>query len=271
LSATNSDIELKAGTGGFRSDLLDRLREAGTIFLPPLRDRLEDVPVLVEQFVRAGEAATAGALPRRIDPRVFDLVRNLEWPDNLRGLKNCVTQAVRLHPDLEHLVPDHLLAARVAQVGGGSTVGESSPGSELTPPREPVLNKRGPVRLQDGEDAFRDATSGELAGALSGIEQAHARRAAMYLRRVLALTRKVTRSHPDGEVSIHRAMKFATGNDKLSASKAADLIKRALAPLSTDHEGVMADPLLREALDTANRLRPKKAKAPQSTSSNKGA
>jgi DNA-binding NtrC family response regulator len=271
LSATNSDIELKAGTGGFRSDLLDRLREAGTIFLPPLRDRLEDVPVLVEQFVRAGEAATAGALPRRIDPRVFDLVRNLEWPDNLRGLKNCVTQAVRLHPDLEHLVPDHILAARVAQVGGGSTVGESSPASELTPPREPVLNKRGPVRLQDGEDPFRDATSGELAGALPGIEQAHARRAAMYLRRVLALTRKVTRSHPDGEVSIHRAMKFATGNDKLSASKAADLIKRALAPLSTDHEGVMADPLLREALETANRLRPKKAKAPQSTSSNERA
>jgi len=72
LSATNVDIESIAGAGAFRSDLFDRLRESGTVVLPPLRDRKEDIPLLVERFLRDAEAANPTALRRTIEPETLD-------------------------------------------------------------------------------------------------------------------------------------------------------------------------------------------------------
>src|SRR5207244_1439545 len=57
ISATNEDLEGKAAERGFRQDLLDRLREGGTVFLVPLRERLEDLNPLVEHVVREAESS----------------------------------------------------------------------------------------------------------------------------------------------------------------------------------------------------------------------
>ena len=70
LSATNADLE--DGSRGFRSDLLDRLRLGGTVWLPPLRERPTDIPLLVENFVHEAEAQRKGSLHRDITPEVLD-------------------------------------------------------------------------------------------------------------------------------------------------------------------------------------------------------
>ena len=108
LSATNEDIEARAAWGEFRSDLLDRLRLGGTIYVPPLRERLEDVPLLVEQFVRDAEARCPGAMSRQVDAEALARLKEYDWPGNVRELAVCIANAVRENPDVEHLVPVHL-------------------------------------------------------------------------------------------------------------------------------------------------------------------
>ena len=113
LSATNIDLEAVATTEHFRPDLLDRLREGGTVRLPPLRERVEDIPLLVDKFVRDAERAHPGALRRQIDPEVLDRLCAYEWPGNIRELRQCIFNAVNHYPDVEHLVPVHLQFATV--------------------------------------------------------------------------------------------------------------------------------------------------------------
>ena len=109
ISATNEDIELKAVTaGGFRPDLLDRLREGGTIVLPPLRERQEDIPLLAELFVRQAETMRPGAMKRIITQAAIEKLLAYRWPGNIRELRNCILKAVGDHPDVEYLVPGHL-------------------------------------------------------------------------------------------------------------------------------------------------------------------
>lgn len=108
ISATNINIEALSGIGGFRPDLLDRLREGGTIFLPPLSERVEDIPLLAEKFVRAAEKSIPGSRQRKIEPEALDKLMRYDWPGNVRDLENCIKNAVTLYPDVEHLVPVHI-------------------------------------------------------------------------------------------------------------------------------------------------------------------
>jgi DNA-binding NtrC family response regulator len=108
LSATNSDLDNLVGSGAFRHDLLDRLLEGGSILLPPLRERKEDLPLLVENFLRNAEAAHPRAMRRTVDPEALDALMIYEWPGNIRELRNRIFNAVANYPDVEHLVPLHL-------------------------------------------------------------------------------------------------------------------------------------------------------------------
>ena len=260
LSATNEDIELKANTGGFRADLLDRLRDAGAIFLPPLRDRLDDVGILVERFVRDAEAMNQAARARTVEPEVIELIKSLEWPDNIRGLRNCVLQAVNDNPDLEHLVPSHLVRSRA---GSAPRSQARRPQSESDAPLPRVEEEPGrPAEIAALLGAARvDETATELQGAIVSLNKAYARYVARCLRAALAVTRKPTNANPEGEVSIYRAVKLAMGTDDLTAAQAADLVKRLLGVSPGDIGDLLADPILREAYDTARRLRPTNRKA----------
>jgi len=73
----------------------------------------------------------------------------------------------------------------------------------------------------------------------------------------LEATRKPTLKNPEGDVQIHPAMKQLTGNDKLTASQAADLIKRLLRLDPDTLEDLISSGVLEEAHRTALRLRPK--------------
>ncbi len=104
LSATNKDVE---DCDEFRDDLLDRLREGGTLVLPPLRDRREDIPLLVEPFVREAERSR-GAMRREITLAALEKLMAYHWPGNIRQLRSCLLQAVIDFGDVEHLEDFHL-------------------------------------------------------------------------------------------------------------------------------------------------------------------
>ncbi|MBI1923679.1 sigma 54-interacting transcriptional regulator, partial [Candidatus Poribacteria bacterium] len=94
LAATNQDLEEKMKAGTFREDLYYRLNVI-TIFLPPLRDRVEDIPILTEHFL-AQSTVKNKRKKSGFTPQALQILRNYAWPGNVRELENAVERAVVL-------------------------------------------------------------------------------------------------------------------------------------------------------------------------------
>lgn len=97
LAATNRDLRAAVAGGTFRQDLFYRLNVV-PIQLPALRDRREDIPLLVEYFVER-YAKKAGKKIRNIQKSALDVFRTYHWPGNIRELQNIVERAVLLCDD----------------------------------------------------------------------------------------------------------------------------------------------------------------------------
>jgi two-component system, NtrC family, nitrogen regulation response regulator NtrX len=95
LAATNKRLEVEIERGHFRSDLLFRLNVI-PFEVPPLRERAEDVPVLVEHFNRKFSLAYKKR-PKRFEPDAFDALQAYSWPGNVRELRNTVERVVIMH------------------------------------------------------------------------------------------------------------------------------------------------------------------------------
>ena len=94
IAATNVDLRQMMEEGKFREDLFYRLHVI-SIQLPPLRDRKDDVPLLVHHFLeKYGEENKKGAL--ELTPEALDLLTEYDWPGNVRELENCIERAVAL-------------------------------------------------------------------------------------------------------------------------------------------------------------------------------
>jgi formate hydrogenlyase transcriptional activator len=94
IAATNRDLWQMVEKGNFRSDLYFRLN-VFPITLPPLRDRRDDIPLLVEHFVQ-GFAKRQGKLIERIPDEALDTLTRHHWPGNIRELQNVLERAVIL-------------------------------------------------------------------------------------------------------------------------------------------------------------------------------
>jgi DNA-binding NtrC family response regulator len=94
IVATNRDLDAEVKSGRFRRDLYYRLR-AHRIRIPPLRERLGDLPLLVERFVWAA-AAELGKEPPRVPPELYPVLRGYEFPGNVRELQAIVFEAVNV-------------------------------------------------------------------------------------------------------------------------------------------------------------------------------
>jgi DNA-binding NtrC family response regulator len=94
LAATSRDIRKMVAEGTFREDLYYRLNVI-PIVLPPLRDRPDDIPILVEHFLR-DIAASKGTPPRRISPEVMRRFQSYRWQGNVRELRNVLEQMMVL-------------------------------------------------------------------------------------------------------------------------------------------------------------------------------
>jgi len=88
IAATNKDISEEVEKGTFRSDLFFRLNVI-PISVPPLRERREDIPLLVEYFVQS-LATEYGKPPKKITPEAMRILGSYDWPGNIRELKNLI-------------------------------------------------------------------------------------------------------------------------------------------------------------------------------------
>lgn len=103
IAATNRDIDVEVEKGNFRKDLMYRLN-AVTIHLPPLRERKEDIPLLAEYFGR--KVALSDDRSLRFSADALEILKNYDWPGNIRELENSVMHAVSLSDEIiyaEHL------------------------------------------------------------------------------------------------------------------------------------------------------------------------
>jgi transcriptional regulator with GAF, ATPase, and Fis domain len=94
IAATNRDLRADAAAGTFRTDLFYRLN-VFPIEVPPLRERLEDIPLLVEYFI-GRYASQAGKKIRNIHKKTLELFQSYLWPGNLRELQNVIERSVIL-------------------------------------------------------------------------------------------------------------------------------------------------------------------------------
>jgi len=115
VAATNKDLEAEVAAGNFREDLYFRLNVV-TITLPPLRDRVGDIPLLIDHFLRLH--APSGGKPKRMSPSAVRVAMNYEWPGNVRELENAVQRAVVLSRG-ETIFSEHLPAKVQASSEGG--------------------------------------------------------------------------------------------------------------------------------------------------------
>ncbi len=96
IAATNKNLKEEVKKGAFRDDLFFRLNVI-PISVPPLRDRKEDIPALVEYFI-GSVTAEYRQLPKKITPEAIKSLQNYDWPGNIRELKNLIERLVIMTP-----------------------------------------------------------------------------------------------------------------------------------------------------------------------------
>ncbi len=105
IAATHQDLSAKIRNGGFREDLYHRLNVIN-IALPPLRDRVEDIPMLAQHFLKQA-AFDIGLEEKFLRPETLDIMKTLSWPGNVRQLQNLCQHICVMAPG-EQVFPDDI-------------------------------------------------------------------------------------------------------------------------------------------------------------------
>src|SRR6266581_231134 len=116
IVATNQDLEAAVARGAFRADLFYRLN-VFPITAPPLRERVDDVPVLVEYLVDRFSKSAVKKITR-IENRTMALLQAYDWPGNVRELQNVIERAVVLSEGETFSIDDSWLKAKAPPAGG---------------------------------------------------------------------------------------------------------------------------------------------------------
>jgi DNA-binding NtrC family response regulator len=96
IAASNRDLEVMAKAGEFRPDLFYRLNVV-SLYLPPLRERREDIPLILDHFLRL-KAQEHSIAPKTLSPEVVDFFTAYYWPGNIRELENLLERLTILTP-----------------------------------------------------------------------------------------------------------------------------------------------------------------------------
>ncbi|HXE76099.1 MAG TPA: sigma-54 dependent transcriptional regulator [Candidatus Xenobia bacterium] len=119
VTATNEDLEDLVRQGRFREDLYYRIHVV-PLFVPPLRERADDIPLLVDYFIKVYCAANH-VTRKRISDEALQILKRYRWPGNVRELENVVQRMVLMTDD-ELILPKHL-PRDIVQAAGGDTRG----------------------------------------------------------------------------------------------------------------------------------------------------
>src|SRR5438477_4537109 len=98
IAATNKLLEQEIERGNFREDLFYRLNVI-PFHVPPLRDRVEDIPLLADYFLREFTQAY-GRKPKELTSATYELLKEHHWPGNVRELRNLIERIVILNPQV---------------------------------------------------------------------------------------------------------------------------------------------------------------------------
>jgi transcriptional regulator with GAF, ATPase, and Fis domain len=146
IAATNRDLQVAIAVGTFRSDLFYRLN-VFPIRIPSLRERRDDIPLLVEYFI-GRYAGKAGKKFSRIDKKTLDRFQSYPWPGNIRELQNVIERSVILSDTESFSIDENWLSS------------QSAPPQ----PASPALNDR----LASDQKALIEAALAEANGRVSG-------------------------------------------------------------------------------------------------------
>ena len=124
VAATHRDLRQAIRAGQFREDLFYRLNVV-PIRLPPLRERLEDIPVLARHFL--DKARESGLQAKTLDSSALDRLRQHRWPGNVRELENLMRRLAALYP--QETIGDEVIAAELQEIGmdGGQPASGAGP------------------------------------------------------------------------------------------------------------------------------------------------
>jgi two-component system nitrogen regulation response regulator NtrX len=135
IAATNKDLEEEIARGNFREDLFYRLNVI-PFFVPPLRDRKEDIPLLVKEFLT--EFGTQYGRPRvEMSEDALAALKQYHWPGNVRELRNLVERVVILNPKVHRIERKHLpMLVYRDQAKSGAATGRGEEFATLLQARE---------------------------------------------------------------------------------------------------------------------------------------
>lgn len=142
VAATNLDLLQRVQEGRFRQDLYYRLAVV-SIVLPPLRDRLEDLPLLTDSF-RRDFAEKHGKAIEHVREDVMERFRSHDWPGNVRELRNAIETMVVLDRDGELGLDDLPVSLRDSALGQGGSQAPGGARLEAQAPRETVGSAEAP-------------------------------------------------------------------------------------------------------------------------------
>jgi PAS domain S-box-containing protein len=155
ITATNRDLSSAVATGNFRQDLFYRLN-VFPIEVPPLRERTDDVLMLVEYFVQR-YATRAGKNFRTIEKKTLDLLQAYDWPGNIRELQNVVERSVILNSSEVFSVDESWLSKQLTQarppVASRAPLQKSEPRSEREIIEAALADCRGRISGRSGAAA----------------------------------------------------------------------------------------------------------------------
>ncbi len=140
MAATNKDLEDEISKGNFREDLFYRLNVI-PFYVPPLRERKEDIPMLARHFLKEFSAAYSRR-PKEITEEAVDSLMRYSWPGNVRELRNVIERVVIMNPTVykferKHLPPLVHRESAGRNAGGFSTLHQARAAYE----RDYILKK----------------------------------------------------------------------------------------------------------------------------------
>jgi len=151
VAATNKDLRIAIRQGAFREDLFFRLNVV-PIRVPPLRERLEDIPDLVRSFFQRG--AAEGLPIKTIEPAAMERLKRYSWPGNVRELENLMRRLAALYP--QEVIGAALIEA---ELNAGMAPALSDPAAEE---RAPARAPTSPRASDEGFDAAMERAVTEL-------------------------------------------------------------------------------------------------------------